>query len=73
MHSMQSGLVYGTAAMLDGIAARIEREIGEEAYIIATGAKAEEIVRYCDKEVDICEYLLLEGLKIIYDKNKRGK
>lgn len=71
IHSMQSGLIYGTAAMLDGIAERIEEEIGEPAHIIATGGMAPEIVKYCKKRPEICGHLLLEGLKLIYEKNKK--
>lgn len=71
IHSMQSGLIYGTAAMLDGIAERIEEEIGEKAHIIATGGMAQDIVRYCKKPPELCDHLLLEGLKLIYDKNQK--
>lgn len=73
IHSMQSGLIYGTASMLDGIAERIEVEIGESAHIIATGGMAQEIVKYCKKQPELCDYLLLEGLKLIYDKNKEHR
>ncbi len=68
--AMQSGLVYGTAAMLDGLAERIEDELGERAYIIATGSRAAKIAPFCRRTPHIEEHLLLEGLKIIYDKNK---
>lgn len=71
IHSMQSGLIYGTASMLDGIAERIEEEIGESVHIIATGGMAQDIVKYCKKSPQLCEHLLLEGLKLIYDKNKK--
>jgi type III pantothenate kinase len=69
IHSMQSGLIYGTASMLDGIAERIEEEIGERAHIIATGGMAQDIVKYCKKTPELCDHLLLEGLKLIYEKN----
>lgn len=71
IQSMQSGLIYGTASMLDGIAERIEEEIGESAHIIATGGMARDIVKYCKKPPHLCEHLLLDGLKLIYDKNKK--
>ena len=73
IHSMQSGLIYGTASMLDGIAERIEEELGESVYIIATGDMAQDIVRYCKKQPEVCSHLLLEGLKIIYEKNRKTK
>lgn len=41
---MQSGAVYGTAAMLDGMCDRIEAELGYPAVIVATGGLGREIV-----------------------------
>lgn len=73
MHSMQSGLIYGTAAMLDGLALRIERELGEPVNLVATGDMAREIIPHCDRKVKIREHLLLEGLRTIYYRNKRTK
>ncbi len=67
--SMQSGLIYGTASMLDGLAGRIEEELGEKARIIATGSRAKEIAPYCRRTPEVEEYLLLEGLRIVYNKN----
>lgn len=67
--SMQSGLIYGTASMLDGLAGRIEEELGERAYILATGGRAGQIAPHCRKKTHVSEYLLLEGLRIIYEKN----
>lgn len=72
IHSMQSGLIYGTAAMIDGLADRIEAEIGKTACLLATGTMAREVSGYCKRDVEVCEYLLLEGLKKIYEKNSRG-
>lgn len=68
---MRSGIVYGTAGMLDGIIDRI-REIldGEEPTIVATGNNAPVIVRYCRNHVVYDKYLLMEGLYQIYQKNK---
>lgn len=70
IHSMQSGLVYGTAAMLDGLAARIESEIGCEATLIATGELAPLIAPHCTRPVKVCKHLILEGLRLIYEKNQ---
>lgn len=67
--SMKSGLVFGTAAMIDGLAMRIEEELGQKATLVATGGRAGEIVSHCKREIKIREYLLLEGLKIIYGRN----
>lgn len=66
---MQSGIVYGTAAMLDGLIDRMEEELGEPASVVATGGLAKEIIRHCKKEIVYNETLLLDGLKAIYEKN----
>lgn len=71
IHSMQSGLVYGTASMLDGLASRIERELGEKTHIIATGEMAKDIIMHCERKIELREHLLLDGLSIIYEKNVR--
>lgn len=66
---MQSGIVYGTAAMLDGMIERMEEELGESATVVATGGLAREVINYCKKEIIYNENLLLDGLRHIYEKN----
>ncbi len=66
---MQSGLVLGTAAMLDGLIDRIEEELGEKATVVATGGLSKEIISFCKNEIIYNENLLLDGLRIIYEKN----
>ncbi len=73
IHCMQSGAVYGTAAMLDGVAARIEQELGDTATLIATGSLAEIVVPACQRQIHVCEHLLLNGLKSIYRKQKTAR
>ena len=67
--SVQSGLIHGTAAMIDGLILRIERELGEKTTIIATGKMTERIIPHCDRNILISEYLVFEGLRLIYLKN----
>lgn len=67
---MQSGSVYGTAALLDGLAERIEEELGEPCTLIATGGIAGCIVPYCKRNIIFDNDLLLDGLLFIYNKNK---
>ena len=66
---MQSGLVYGTAAMLDGLLDGIERELGETPTVVATGGLSKEIICHCKRDIVYNENLLLDGLRVIYDKN----
>lgn len=67
---IQSGLIYGCASMLDGMAERIEEKLGEKATLVATGGLAPEIIKNCKRKIEYCDNLLLEGLRIIYNKNK---
>lgn len=66
---MQSGLVFGTAAMLDGLLDGIEDELGERPTVVATGGLSKEIICHCKHDIVYNENLLLDGLRVIYDKN----
>lgn len=68
---MRSGIVYGTAGMLDGVIDRI-RELfpGKEVTVVATGGNAPVIVKYCRNKIVYDKYLLMDGLWTIYQKNK---
>ena len=69
---MRSGIVYGTAAMLDGVIDRIRETLhGAEPSIVATGPNAPVIARYCRNRVVYDKYLLMEGLYTIYQKNRK--
>ena len=71
IESMQSGAVFGTAAMLDGMIDRFEKELNCKASLVASGGIAARIVPHCAHEIVYDENLLLRGLGIIYKKNKR--
>ena len=47
---MRSGIMYGTAAMLDGMLDRVEEELGSRATVVATGGMAQFIVPLCRRE-----------------------
>lgn len=66
---MKSGIIYGTASMIDGMLIRFKNELGYEAKIVATGGHAKYIVPHCRTEIELNPNLLLEGLLIIYKKN----
>ena len=68
---MRSGIMYGTAAMLDGCIERIEEELGHPFTVIATGGLARFITPLCKHKMILEKDLLLKGLNIIYKKNKR--
>lgn len=67
---MKSGVIYSSAAALDGIIERLEEELGQPVTAIATGGLAQKIVPYCKRKIIVDEDLLLKGLQIIYEKNK---
>ena len=67
---MRSGLILGTASMIDGLIERISAELDEIPTVIATGGLSKEIITHCKSEIIYNENLLLEGLREIYEKNK---
>lgn len=69
--SMRSGAVFGTAATIDGMIERMEKELGYECTVVATGGIAKAITPYCKKKI-ICDGdLLLKGLWVLWEKNKK--
>ncbi len=68
---IRSGTVLGNAAMLDGMADRLEKDLGKPIKtLVATGGLAKEIVACCEKEIIYNKDLVLEGLLVIYRKNR---
>ncbi|MEL4105568.1 type III pantothenate kinase [Oscillospiraceae bacterium WX1] len=68
---MKSGAIFGTASMIDGMIDRIEAELSMKATVVATGGLSARIIPYCRHEIIHDENLLLRGLSIIYEKNKK--
>ena len=71
--SMRSGIMYGTAAMIDGMLERMEAELGWQATVVATGGMAQFIIPLCRRQINLEKDLLLKGLNIIYKKNRASK
>lgn len=69
---MRSGIMYGNAAMIDGIIDRMEAELGMKASVVATGGLARFITPLCRHHISYEDDLLLKGLLILYDKNCRS-
>ena len=69
IESMQSGIVLGTASMIDGLLDRFAKELGEPQSIIATGGLSSFITPVCSHEIKYDGDLVLKGLKAIYEKN----
>ena len=67
--AMDSGMIYGTASMLDGMIDRIQEELGQPVQVIATGGLSQKVTPYCKHTIVQDPNLLLKGLRILYYKN----
>ncbi len=68
IEAIRSGVIYGFAAMVDGIVARLLEEMGEETATIATGGLAHHIVPFTERIDEIDDLLTLEGLRILFER-----
>lgn len=71
VNSMRSGAVYGTAALIDGMIDRMEAELGYSCKVVATGGISGAIIPHCKREIIEDNDLLLKGLWVLYQKNKK--
>lgn len=69
--AMRSGIMMGTASMLDGMIDRFQQELGQEATILATGGIARFLVPLCNHNIIYDRDLLIKGLAILYRENTR--
>ena len=69
IESMKSGILYGSASMIDGMVDRIWNELGRETTVVATGGLAGSIIPLCMHDIILDDGLLLKGLRYIYEKN----
>ena len=65
------GLLGGYVSLVDGMVAKIRSEMGEEAYVIATGGIAELIAPESTTIQKVDRYLTLQGLRILYEMNRK--
>lgn len=69
--AMQSGIIYGYVGLVDKIIAMMKKELGnDDIKVIATGGLSSLIASETDSIDCVDKNLTLEGLKIIYNKNK---
>lgn len=66
--NIQSGLMYGTADLINGLLNRIEGELTGKIKIIATGGLAKIVTPYLNREINIESDLTLEGMKLIFEE-----
>jgi type III pantothenate kinase len=68
VESMQAGMIYGYAALVDGIVARMRDEMGGAPTVVATGGQAGLVASETKLIGKVDPYLTLDGLKMIYDR-----
>ena len=68
-HAIQSGLIYGFVALVDGLIARLQRETHTRARAIATGGFASLLGPESERIDEVDEFLTLDGLRLIYERN----
>lgn len=71
-HSMQSGILFGYASLVDGMVGRINEELGYPSAIIATGGLAPMIAKLTKTIERVDDTLTLEGMRIVYERNLSG-
>ncbi len=72
VHSMQSGIVYGYAGLVDGLSVRLKRELGYPCRVIATGGLARLIAPLTESIEEVDDDLTLTGLRLLYERNAPG-
>jgi type III pantothenate kinase len=68
--AMQSGIIFGYAGLIDGVVARIQKELGEKATVVATGGYASIIAKETKVINKVNPNLTLIGIKVIHDMNR---
>ena len=69
VEALQSGLVYGFAAQVDGMVERIARELDADPVVIATGGLSHLMTGLCESIDEHEPDLTLIGLRLVYEKN----
>jgi type III pantothenate kinase len=72
-HSIQSGIVHGYAALVDGVVQKLKAELDFECAVIATGGLSSLIADHAATIERVEQDLTLEGLRLIYERNRPGR
>jgi type III pantothenate kinase len=66
--NIQSGVVYGYAGLVDGLVARMRRELDGAVRVVATGGFAEQMREVCGSLQEVNPDLRLEGLRMLWER-----
>jgi type III pantothenate kinase len=73
VHSMQAGIIFGYVGLVDEIVRRMKEEVKSDPKVIATGGLAPLIAGESKSIEEVEEFLTLDGLRLIYERNKGKK
>jgi type III pantothenate kinase len=68
--SIQAGLVFGYAGLVDALVTRIKGEVGFDPHVVATGGLSSLVARESTTIQDCDELLTLRGLQILHERNR---
>jgi type III pantothenate kinase len=68
-HALQSGVVHGSAALVDGLVERLEAELGFDCRVIATGGFAAVVAKHSKRIENVDPDLTLQGLRLLHERN----
>ncbi len=71
--SMNAGIVYGYAGLVEGIINRMKREVNADIKVVATGGLALLIASECPAIDEVDDHLTLRGLRIIFERNRKDQ
>jgi type III pantothenate kinase len=71
--AMMSGLVFGHVGLIDGIVKRMKAEVGTDPKVIACGGLAELVAGLSETIEEVVPNLTLEGLRILFERNRPQK